>query len=156
MKIKAYKAVLNEKGQPYMKEAGTEYKVDGRKTFSNPEGIADFAAFEIGLNEAAEEYVYILCLDTKCKITGLFQASHGSVNCSFFPIREIFQKSLLLGAVSIVIIHNHPTGIATPSQSDIDSTKRAREAGEILGVSVVDHIIIGHGRTYYSFAEYGI
>ena len=141
MKIKEYKSVLRSNRQPMMKETATTYNIDGRKQFSDPATIARFMLDEVGTREAGEEYVYILCLDTKLHLTGLFEASHGSVNGSIFPIREILQKALLLGAVSIILTHNHPSGDAMPSNDDISATKRLKEGCFIIGISLLDHVV---------------
>ena len=147
MKVKAYKAMLDNNSHPYMMESGESYNIDGRKSFDNPDDIYYFIAHEIGLVNAADEHVYVLCLNTKLKLIGLFEASHGSVNESLFPIREIFQKSLLLGATAIILTHNHPSGDATPSSIDVPITKKAMTAGEIIGVKVLDHLVVA--KTYY-------
>ena len=154
MKVKAYRAALNAQRQPVIRETGQAYHVDGRKTFTNPEDIARFMLYEVGMIEAAEEFLYILCLDNKGHLTGLFEASHGGVNASLFPIREIYQKALLLGAVNIVMTHNHPSGDPTPSAEDIAATNKLRAAGEIIGIGALDHIITGTiSGSYYSFTE---
>ena len=85
----------------------------------------------------------MLCLNTKNVITSVFELSHGNVNSSTFSVREIFQKALLANAVAVIFIHNHPSGDHTPSREDVEETKRAVEAGKLLGVQVLDHIVIG-------------
>ena len=87
-------------------------------------------------------------------MTSIFELSHGNVNSSIISVREMFQKALLANAVSIALIHNHPSGDATPSKADIDVTKRAVEAGKLIGVEVLDHIIIGNPG-YTSLKERG-
>lgn len=87
-------------------------------------------------------------------IHGVFELSHGNVNSSIFGVREIFQKALLVNAVSIILLHNHPSGNPQPSIQDIESTKRAVEAGRIVGVEVLDHLIIGD-TSYVSLKEKG-
>ena len=155
MKIKEYKTILQANRQPMIKETGRTYNIDGRRQFSNPETIAMFLLDEIGTREAAEEHVYVLCLDTKLHLTGLFEASHGSANASLFPVREIMQKALMLGAISIIISHNHPSGDTTPSSEDVEATKRIKEAGKIIGINVLDHIITGSIKgEYLSMREY--
>ena len=89
----------------------------------------------------------MLALDTKCKPIGIFEISHGTVNMSMINPREVFIRALLVGAVSIALIHNHPSGDATPSREDISATKRLAECGKLLGVVLLDHIVIGHDYT---------
>ena len=92
-------------------------------------------------------------MNTKNRIIGVFEISHGSVNSSIVSAREVFQKALLANAVSILLMHNHPSGDPSPSREDIEVTKRLVEAGKILNVQVLDHIIIGD--SYVSLKEKG-
>ena len=78
----------------------------------------------------------------------------GSLNQSIVHPREVFKTALLSSAAAIILIHNHPTGDTTPSSEDFEVTRRLQEAGTLLGIKVLDHIIIG--TSYYSFAEMGV
>lgn len=120
---------------------------------NSPEAVVKLAKDYLRMHEETEEYMYMLCLNTKLKLTGVFEISHGSVNCSVVGTREVFQKALLGNAVSIIVMHNHPSGDCTPSAEDIKLTKRLVEAGDILGVELLDHIIIG--KSYCSLREKG-
>lgn len=95
----------------------------------------------------------MICMNVKNVITSVFELSHGNVNSSIVGVREMFQKALLANAVSIIVMHNHPSGDCKPSREDIEVTKRMVEAGKILGVEVLDHIIIADG--YCSLKEKG-
>lgn len=119
--------------------------------FYSPENVYKLAAKTLNLLEAAEEYVYLITLNSKNKLTGLFEVSHGTVNSSILSPREIYIRALLLGATNIIIFHNHPSGDPEPSKEDIRVTKRLKTAGELLGVELIDHIIVGN--YYYSFRE---
>ena len=88
-------------------------------------------------------------LETACKM----EISHGTVNASLVTPREVFQKALLANAVSIILMHNHPSGDCTASRQDVEITKRLAEAGKIVGVEVLDHIIVGD--RYSSLKEKG-
>lgn len=153
MKIKEYKSVLTDNGV-VLKECGF-HVADNRQRFDNPSALANFFSESVGIGCCADEFVYIACLDNKMRLMGCFQASHGSVNASMFPIREILQKSLLIGAVYIALSHNHPSGDVTPSQADIEATKRLKDAASIIGVPLVDHVIVS-GNNYFSFMEENI
>jgi DNA repair protein RadC len=111
----------------------------------SPLCVAELATGYLEMDQLPEEYLYMVCLNTKNKITGVFELSHGNVNSSIFGVREMFQKALLVNAVSIILLHNHPSGDCTPSSEDISATERAMEAGKIIGVPVLDHLIIGNG-----------
>lgn len=96
----------------------------------------------------------MVCLNTKLHMTSVFEVSHGNVNSAIFSVREILQKALLANAVNIVMMHNHPSGDPTPSRQDVTMTEKLKEAGEIVGIGVLDHLIIGHGR-YTSLKDRG-
>lgn len=119
-----------------------------------PEKIAGMMNRCLRLNERAEESCYMLALDSGCKALGLFFLSKGTVNASLMCPREIYIRALLSGAVHIILCHNHPSGNALPSNEDIRLTKRIKEAGELVGICLLDHIIIGGGNdSYFSFRE---
>mgnify|MGYP004508952397 CR=1 FL=1 len=107
--------------------------------------------FQIGF--LTEEHTYMLCLDSKNHINGIFELSIGTVCNSLLGTREIFMKSLLAGAVGIIIVHNHPSGVADPSPADQEVTKKIIQAGKLMDIPLLDHIIICEN-THYSFREY--
>ena len=118
-----------------------------------PEDVAAVGKDFMRIHEEPEEYMYMICMNTKNKIIGVFEVSHGTVNSSLVNPREIFQKALLANAVSIILMHNHPSGDPKPSKEDIEVTKRIMDAGKIVGISVLDHIIVGD--RYVSLKEKG-
>ena len=155
MKVSKYDSMIDKSGAVYLRETGS-FNIDGRRVYSSPDALAEFFGDVIGIRQAAEEHVYIACLDTKLHLIGCFEASHGSVNGSMFPVREILQKSLMIGAVHIVLSHNHPSGDVTPSNDDISCTDRLKQACDICGVSLIDHVVVGaNNMWYHSFAEHG-
>jgi len=78
----------------------------------------------------------------------------GTLNESLVHPREIFQEALKQNACSVILAHNHPSGSNEPSQSDLEITRRIKDAGKIMGIEVLDHIIVTKGKKPYSFAEY--
>jgi DNA repair protein RadC len=112
----------------------------------SPENVNELARGYLRMHEESEEYLYMVCMNTKNKIIGVFEISHGNVNSSIFGVREILQKALLANAVSIIMLHNHPSGDPTPSIEDKEFTKRLEEGTKILGLQLLDHIIIGDGK----------
>ena len=155
MRINEYRTIINKNNQltELIKERGTNYKAknDG---LTSPREIAHMMIDLYQLDIQAEEYVYMIAFDTKQKPLGVFEISHGTVNASVLNPREVYLKALLVGAVNIVLLHNHPSGDTSPSRADIQSTKRIKEAGEMLGIKLIDHIIIGDD--YLSLAEEGL
>ena len=119
----------------------------------SPEDAVELGKEFMHIHEEPEEYMYIICMNTKNKVIGVFEISHGNVNSSIVGAREVFQKALLANAVSIILMHNHPSGDPSPSREDIEVTKRMVEAGKIVGVQVLDHIVIGD--RYSSLKEKG-
>lgn len=109
----------------------------------SPDDAAQIGREFMRIHEEPEEYMYMICMNVKNKVIGVFEISHGTVNSSLVTPREVFQKALLANAVSVIFLHNHPSGDCTPSREDIETTKRLVEAGKIIGVEVLDHIIVG-------------
>lgn len=101
-----------------------------------------------------KEYFFALHLDGKNRICCVDEVSVGSLNQSVVHPREVFKTALISSAAALILIHNHPTGDPTPSSEDISITRRLKEAGEIIGIKLLDHIIIGD--SYVSFVERGL
>lgn len=155
MKVNNYIVTLNKDYMPVLCENGS-FTIDGRKKMNNPDNLFTFFS-SMGFKDAAAEHVYMVCLDIKGRLIGCALVSSGSFNASFFPVRDILQKALLLNAASIAICHNHPSGDITPSPEDINATKQLKNACEVIGIKLVDHLIIGahQGHYYYSFFSEG-
>ncbi|MCM0648426.1 DNA repair protein RadC [Clostridium swellfunianum] len=116
-------------------------------------------AAELGrrfLEDSDREKLIVCCLDTKNQPISVSIVSVGSLNSSIFHPREIFKTGVLSNAASVIVFHNHPSGITDPSTEDIEATKRIKEAGKIIGIEVLDHIIVGQGNKFCSMKEKGI
>ena len=100
------------------------------------------------------EQFIIACLNTKNEPTNITVVSVGTLNKAIVHPREVFKTAILSNASSIMAFHNHPSGDTTPSQHDIELTQRLYEAGNLLGIKLVDHLIIGDG-TFTSLKEQG-
>ena len=118
--------------------------------FTEPEAIAAYYMQDLRLLE--KEHMILVLLDSKCRKIADTVLSVGTVNASLVTPREVFAEALKYNAVSVVLLHNHPSGDAAPSHNDIAVTDRIVQAGKILGVQVIDHIIIGDN-TYTSLKE---
>jgi DNA repair protein RadC len=101
-----------------------------------------------------KEYFMALLLDGKNRIIKRVQISEGSLNQSIVHPREVFNVAVRESAAAMILLHNHPTGDPTPSPEDLEVTRRLSEAGQLMGIKVLDHIIIGDG-AFYSFTERG-
>jgi len=119
--------------------------------FTSPAQIYEVFSF---LRKETKEYFISLHLDGKNRIACIDVVSIGSLNQSIVHPRDLFKTALLSSAAGIILIHNHPTGDPTPSREDREITRRLKEAGDLLGVRVLDHIIIGD--SYLSFTEQGL
>lgn len=104
------------------------------------------------LRHLKKECFKVIYLDTKNKIIADENISMGSLNASIVHPREVFKNAVKKSANSIIAMHNHPSGDPAPSKEDIDITKRISKAGELLGITLLDHIIIGDHQ-YISFKE---
>lgn len=154
MRITKYKTRLTEdKKVKLEKEVSVNCPTVDRK-ITSPGNVDKLARDFLHIHEESEEYAYMLCLNTKNVLTAVLEIGHGNVNSAIIGVRETFQKALLANAVSIILIHNHPSGDCTPSPEDIRFTERMVEAGRIINVEVLDHMIIGD-RWYYSLKEHG-
>ena len=105
--------------------------------------------------DADQEHVVLLALDSANHIRGYKVVNSGGQDNAGPDIKVIFRNALLLGATHIIIGHNHPSGQIEPSNEDATFTKKIREAGEVMSLSLLDHIIIGD-KGYYSFADRGL
>lgn len=134
-----------------IEEDASRYLGSGSR-FTAPEQI--YQTFRCLMHETKENFV-TLHLDGKNRIVCMDVVSIGSLNQSIVHPREVFKSACLSNAAAIILVHQHPSGDATPSREDIAITKRLREAGEIMGISVLDHVIVGDGE-YVSFVERGL
>lgn len=104
---------------------------------------------------ATQEEVYLLGLDAKCKVLGCVKLSTGSVNSAGLSIRKVVECALNMKASSVVLAHNHTSGIAVPSQEDIRTTKSISHALDLVGVYLADHVVVAD-EDYVSMAESGL
>ena len=119
---------------------------------SNPQDVFNYLKPQT-FGQKREHFITIM-LDTKSQIIKSDVVSIGTLNASLVHPREVFNESIRVCANSLIIAHNHPSGIATPSREDRNITQRLVEAGKIIGISVVDHVIVADA-DYYSFKENG-
>ena len=121
------------------------------RRLSSPSGAA--ALFREFLETCDREKFIVAYLTTKNEPIAIETISIGTLSASLVHPREVFKGAVLSNASSIALAHNHPSGHTNPSQEDVDLTNRLVEAGKIMGISIIDHIIIGSSDNYYSFKE---
>lgn len=148
IKFKQIKAVMETLE---VREDLTEYLAPDRR-YTAPAQIGEIFSF---LTRETKEYFFTMHLDGKNRILCLDCVSIGSLNQAVVHPREVFKTALLSSAACIVLVHNHPTGDPTPSKEDITITNRLKESGDILGIRVIDHIVVGTDGIL-SFCERGL
>lgn len=153
MQISFYDTRISDEGTTTLiKEKTMHYEAAYLQT---PESISKMMCTLVNMDKLAEEHCYMVALNSKCRIIGMFLISKGTVDVSLINPREVLIRALLIGASQIVFSHNHPSGITTPSKFDITVTKQLREACELIHIPLTDHIIIGKNN-YFSFHEAGM
>jgi len=112
-----------------------------------PEDVFGFVK-EIAFKD--REHFLVILLNTKNEVLGIETVSIGSLNSAIVQPREIFKAAILANSASVILVHNHPSGDLEPSKEDLKSTKKLQEAGNLLNIPVIDHLII-NSREYLSF-----
>ena len=118
--------------------------------FLNPASIARY--YMEDMRHEKQEIMKLLMLNSKSRLIGETDISKGTVNAALITPRELFIEALQKNAVSIILLHNHPSGDPTPSREDMLLTERIRQAGELIGIELLDHIVMGDN-CYISFSE---
>jgi DNA repair protein RadC len=126
---------------------------EGKKPLKTPEDIV--AVVQGRLQDKKKEYFLALLLDTRNQLIRVAEISVGSLDSSIVHPREVFKEAISASAAAVVFIHNHPSGDTGASDDDIALTKRLVHAGEIVGIDVLDHIIIG-GKSFSSLKRLGL
>jgi len=116
------------------------YRGKAPKAIRGPEDV--LAVMGRKLRREQREHFLVLLLNARHEVLGKETVSIGSLNASIVHPREVFKPAVLQSAASIVLVHNHPSGDPEPSEEDISITKRLVQAGELLGIAVLDHVIL--------------
>lgn len=124
-----------------------------KKRISRPEEVAELVMSEMRYLD--REHLKVLVLDTKNNVVTLSDVSVGTLNASLAHPRECFKDAVRLGGAAVIFIHNHPSGDPRPSPEDIALTRQLVQAGNVLHIEVLDHIIIGDG-SFVSLKESGL
>lgn len=120
---------------------------------SGPDAIAaTIGALAEGM---AQECFWAIALDARRRAVAIVEVSRGSLTQTIAHPREVFRVPILANAAALAVAHNHPSGDPTPSPDDKALTRRLREAGEVLGIPLLDHLIVGTPGKFYSFSSEG-
>ena len=125
-----------------------------RVVINSPQDVANLLMAEMATLE--QEHLKTLLLNTKNEVLGIQEIYVGNVNSSVVRPSEVFRPAVRENATSMIIVHNHPSGDPTPSAEDVSITKALVEAGELMGVEVLDHLVIGSGNRFISLNEKGL
>ena len=121
--------------------------------FDSPLSIAEY--YKESMRHLNRENMLLIMLNTKLDLIAEERISVGTENEAIYSVREIYNLALRKGAVNIILLHNHPSGDATPSKADVATTHKLVEAGRIVGIKLIDHIIIGDN-SFYSMSEHNM
>jgi DNA repair protein RadC len=130
-------------------------RYDLEKKITSPEQAADICKQLYDMDALSYEKMVMITLNTPLQVVGCFEVSRGTVNETAIYPREIATRALLTNAKAVIIAHNHPSGSRTPSEGDLQTTKKVKDVLTMLGIDLIDHIIIAH-ENYYSFADHGL
>jgi DNA repair protein RadC len=117
---------------------------DEKPTIQSPEDAANLLLYEMGGLE--QEHLRVLALDTRNRLVRMIDVYRGSLNSSWIRIAEVFREPVRMNAAAIIVAHNHPSGDPSPSPEDVAVTKAIVQAGELLDIEVLDHLVVGQGR----------
>lgn len=137
-----------------MSRRAAVWRTGPRETVSTPEDVVALCWPQ--MRGADREHFWALALNTKNGVLRVVEISVGSLNASIVHPRELFKEAVRLSAASVVVVHNHPSGDPTPSGADIQLTRRLVKAGDVLGIEVLDHVVIGDGGEHASLRELGL
>ena len=126
---------------------------EDRAIINCPEDVANLLSAEMGL--LAQEHLRVVLLDTKNHVSGVSEIYIGNVNSSVVRPAEVFRPAIRDNSVSIIVVHNHPSGDPTPSPEDVSITEQLKKSGDLLGIDVLDHIILA-GRNHVSLKDRGL
>lgn len=119
---------------------------------TSPQEVFKLAKFF--MEEADREMMIVIALDTRKKPNSISVVSIGTISASLVHPREVFKSAILSNAASIILVHNHPSGECSPSQEDTLLTERIKSAGELMGIELVDHLVLGDA-SFFSYKAEG-
>ena len=139
----------------YLREQVATYNYPCDTKINSTDDVANLLNDFLKIGSKAKEHFYVFTLNTKLKITGVNLVSVGDLDSAPVHPREVFTAAINTpGTACIIIAHNHPSGDCSPSAQDVEVTERLKEAGNILGIKVLDHVIVGGG-SYTSLNSQG-
>lgn len=138
------------------KRRAVECSITGRQITDPAQAAALLRAWPIEggtLEDSAVERFYVICLDAKHRIRAIAPLTIGTLDATLVHARDVYRAAIHANAAAVIVAHNHPSGDPMPSPHDYDLTERLRQAGEVIGIKFLDHIIIGHDDRSWSFQK---
>lgn len=137
-----------------MSRRAATWRSGRRPTVNTPEDVVELCGAQLrGLDR---EHFWALALNTKNQLLRLTEVSVGSLNASIVHPRELYKVAVTVSAASMVVVHNHPSGDPSPSGADVQLTRRLQKAGDVLGIELLDHVVIGDGGEHSSLRDLGL
>jgi len=144
MKINMYITKWNaDRVYALVKEKARLYP-DDKCNIDSPEKAAALIEYVYDASKLAQEYFWLITLDGARRVTGVFTVSTGTLMSSLVHPREVFIRAILAGSASVIIAHNHPSGMLDISEQDREVSRRIKQAGELLGIHLDDHIVVAN------------
>ena len=131
----------------------SESDAEERRVIHSPQDAADLVIYEMSALE--QEHLRVIQLDTRNRVVNIEEVYRGSLNSSQVRVGELFKGAVRRNLAAIIVVHNHPSGDPTPSPDDIALTRQITQAGKLLDIEVLDHLVIGQGR-FISLKERGL
>lgn len=128
--------------------------LEDRPAIHSPKDAADLVQYE--MSALPQEHLWVILTDTRNRVLRIEKMYKGSLNSSTVRVGELFRAAIQHNAASILIVHNHPSGDPAPSPEDVSLTRAVVEAGKLLDISVLDHLVIGSGGRFVSLKERGL
>ncbi len=133
----------------------SRFDVSALPSIHSPEDMANLVRSRMEWLE--QEHLWVMMLDTKNRVVAEHQLYRGSLNLTTVRVGELFKEAIRQNAANVILVHNHPSGDVTPSADDVQLTREARQAGSLLDIEVLDHVIIGRGQPgFTSLRERGL
>ena len=121
--------------------------LDERPIIQSPEDVFSLVQYE--MSAMVQEHLWVLNLDTRNRVVNINKLYKGSLNSSTVRVGELFRSAISQNAASVILVHNHPSGDPKPSPEDVQLTRAVVQAGKILDIEVLDHVIIGPGNIFF-------
>ncbi|MBM3151616.1 MAG: JAB domain-containing protein [Chloroflexi bacterium] len=136
-------------------ELGNRLRIESLGEFPVINSPADAAALVTEMSALEQEHLRVFLLDTRNRVLDIVEVYKGSINSSQVHVGELFKTAIRRNASAVIVVHNHPSGDPTPSPDDVAVTRALIQAGKLLGIEVLDHLVIGYNR-WVSLKERGL